>query len=68
MERERITTERRMAYIVGALCGVQLGHERPYHEVLVLLVQAPSGTRLSMLHGAINGVLLRARRGSALRS
>lgn len=57
-----VSTEMRMAYAVGALCGVQLGHERPYHYLLTMLVRAPRGLRLSMLHGAIDGFAARFRR------
>ena len=56
------TVEMRMAYAVGALCGVQLGHERPYRYLFVMLARAPSGTRLSMLHGALDGLAARFRR------
>ncbi len=51
-----------IAYTVGALCGVQLGHERPFSYLFEMLVRAPRGTRLPMLRGALDGFAVRLRR------
>lgn len=63
---ERSTLDDKLAYTVGALCGVQLGHERPYRHVFGLLARAPRGTRLPMLRGMLDGFAARLRRPKAV--